>query len=348
MLDIPRRVYEAFANPKTSVVKGNSGLYPSSASIEINGEKHGSCHRQEYYRWFKYKTTEQSDPELGLTGLMGESLHEMLVGFLQRHVEETDIVVLSAEQAFFDSDNFLSGRIDIFLKDLKTGNLHGCDIKSVGDYKSSVTTEQPDVTHILQCAIYLDQYNKSAIKNNSKPVQDWIILYISRAENYKLKKYPHGSLFKYLWQFSISINSDLSISSTNQYGATTHYPEITLTKIYDRYKTLLKHIKEKKLPNREYEYQYSESRLTGMLQNDKLNKTNSAEVQKWLDKGAKPNELTLDLGDFQCRYCAWKSLCYSSDPNKGEHQEAVLYSIQKDLIIPKVIPQVKSSDNNII
>lgn len=341
MLDITKRIYEAFASPKTSVIKGNSGLYPSSASIEINGEKFGACHRQEYFRWFRYKPTEQGDPETNLTGLMGDSLHSMIVEFLRQHVIETDIVVLTAEQAFFDQKAFLSGRTDIFMKDLKTGLLHGCDIKTVGDYKASITTEEPDTTHILQCAIYLDQYNKSALRNNSKPVEDWIILYLARAENYKLKKYPHGSLFKYLWQFQVTIEKDGSVSVTNQYGATKNHPEITIKKIYDRYETLLGYIKDKKLPDREYQYQYSEEKLTGMLKTDQLNKTQSAEVQKWLDKGAKAGELKLDMGDFQCRYCAWKTLCYSAKPEEGEKETQVLYSLPKDIILPHPVVSIK-------
>lgn len=337
MLDITRRIYEAFASPKTSIIKGNSGLYPSSASIEIDGEKFGACHRQEYYKWFKYKPTESTDPETGLTSIMGDSLHEMVVRFLREHVIETDILVLTAEQAFFDQKNFISGRTDIFMKDMKTDKLHGCDIKTVGDYKASVTIEEPDLVHILQCAIYLDQYNKSAARNNSKPVEDWIILYLARSENYKLKKYPHGSLFKYLWQFHVTIESNNSVSVTNQYGATRNYPKVTLDKIYARYEKLLKAIKDKTMPDREYEYRYSEARLTGMLKNEKLNKGQSAEVEKWLEKGAKQGDLELDIGDFQCRYCNWRSLCYSNDPENGEKEVQVLYTIPKDLIIPKVI-----------
>jgi hypothetical protein len=74
-----------------------------------------------------------------------------------------------------------------------------------------------------------------------------------------------------------------------------------------------------------------------MLKNEKLNKGQSAEVEKWLEKGAKQGDLELDIGDFQCRYCNWRSLCYSNDPENGEKEVQILYTIPKDLIIPKVI-----------
>lgn len=347
MLDIPKRLHNAFSNPKTSVVKANTGMYPASASVEVEGQLYGACHRAEYYRWYRYAPTSEVDPEMSLTAKMGEALHEFLTSVLLRSVAETDIVVLSNEQGFFDSKELLSGRTDLFLKDLKTGKLHGCDIKSVGDFKAGMVCEEPSIEHLLQCAIYLDQYNKSAKINNSRPVEDWIILYIARSENWKLKKYPHGSMFKYLWQFSLDLKKDY-VTVTNQFGAITEYPDITIEAINARYRILLDKIRNKQLPDRDYEYKYSEERLTGMHKQGKLNKGQTAEIKKWLDDGAKEGELALDMGDFPCRYCNWTSLCYSSTPDKGDKAQQVLYNIPKDIVVPQLSESVKNKLENLL
>jgi len=340
MLNIPHRIYNAFASPAVSTIRPNTGLYPASASIKINDTQHGACHRQEYYRWYKYEPTSVSDPEGVLTTTMGDAIHIMIATILKNHVQETDIVVLSEEQSFYDSVEFISGRTDLFLKDLKTGLLHGCDVKSVGEYKAGMVIDQPDITHILQCAVYLDQFNKSAKINNSKQVSDWIILYVARNESWKLKKYPHGSLFKYMWQFSINLDKGY-ITVVSQNGATKEYPEITMEKVYEQYRILIKKIRAKELPDRDFQIQYSEDRITGMYKSDQLNKTNGAIVEKWLEKGAKAGELKLDIGDYQCKFCQWAGLCYSSDPDKPEKQKQVLYNIPKDVLLVKEIKEAK-------
>lgn len=332
MLDITRRLYGALGAPQVSDIRANSGMHPSSASIELNGKKHGSCHRQEYYRWYKFKSTEDIDPEMSLIGATGDGLHVMLTDMLRRYSFQMDIDVLSVEQSFADPDVLLSGRTDIFLRDRTTGKLHGCDIKTVGDYKSGMVIAEPDVTHMLQCAVYLDQYNKSAIRFNMKPTSSWIILYLARAENYKLKKYAHGSLFKYLWQFSLDID-DGYVSITNQFGTRTSYKDITVDKIYERYEKLFNSIKNKTLPDRDYEYQYSEEKIAGLYTKGELLKGQSAEVKEWMDKGAKPGKLGMDLGDFNCKYCPWMTLCYSDRPEDAPKRTEPLYSIKKDIAI---------------
>lgn len=334
MLNIPARIYNAIKKPSIFNVKGNSGLYPASASIIINDEAHGSCHRQEWYRWFKYKATEDKNPEYALSAMMGESLHGLLTEYLKSNVVGTNIMVLSVEQSLFDSNHFISGRTDIFLKDMITNKLHGCDIKTVGDYKAGMVVEQPDMSHILQCAIYLDQYNKSATLNNSQKVEDWIILYLARGDNYKLAKYPHHSPFKVMWQFSLSIVDDY-IVITDQIGNTKEYKEVTMTKIYESYATLMEFIKKKELPPRDYSFQYSEETLTGMLKLGKLNKAETKIVQDWISDGAVAGELKLAKGDFQCRFCDYSTTCYSPNPKEGEKGKQVLYSIEQSTPIIK-------------
>jgi len=335
MLNIPARIYNAISKPIIFNVKGNSGLYPASASIVIDGEVQGACHRQDWYRWFKYKSSESRNPEYSLSAMIGESLHTFLSNYLKDNVHTTNIVTLSVEQSLFDSNHFISGRIDLFLKDLITNKLHGCDIKSVGDYKSGMVIEQPDTSHILQCAVYLDQFNKSALLNGAQPVEDWIILYMSRdGGSYKLAKYPHSSPFKNMWQFSLTIVDDYVVI-TNQIGNSKEYKEITMTKIYESYNVLMEFIKTKELPPRDYAFQYSEEHIMGLFKSGKLNKTETKLVQEWIVDKAKPNELGMVKGDFQCKFCDYTTLCYSKNPKEGEKGKQALYNIEPQTLVKK-------------
>jgi hypothetical protein len=337
MIDIPSRMYNAFSSPVMKGIRGRSGFYPSSVSVELpNGEIEGSCLRQEYYRWFNAAPTEDFNPEFGAISMTGEALHAVITDFIRNHPIETELVLLRDEHSFFDEKNMLSGRIDLFLLDVKTDTLLGCDIKSLSDYAAGTCLAEPRLKDILQCAIYLDQYQKSAHSGN-KPINEWAILYFARNDGlYKLKKYPHGSPFKSIWQFSLSFENDY-IVSTDQFNNKTSYEWLTREVLYSRFKTLYKYIKAKQLPPRDFEYKYSEEKLAGMFKNGKIpTKKDRVTIEKWLDKGAPEGTLGIEMGDFGCRFCNFSSLCWSDKPEAFVKKSTDLYDLRnKSVIIPK-------------
>lgn len=338
MLDLPSRIYNIFSSPVTDNIRGKTGFYPSDASVEReDGDKTGSCLRQQYYRWNNCEPTEESDPEIGLISVTGEALHTMMASLIRNHPVETNLLLLREEQSFYDKEILLSGRIDLLLYDMLSHTVVGCDVKTVGDYASSVSVDQPRLKDVLQCVIYLDQYQKNSPKGEQ--MENWIILYLARSENWKLKKYPHGSPFKYLWQFSIALDpEDRHVIIENQFGVKTHYNDITPEKIYSRYKELKNYIKSGQLPPRDYEHTYSEERILGMHKNGKIKfKKDQTVIDKWIKNDMKEGELGLDMGDFECRYCSFKSLCWSESPEDITPRKQRLYdlpSTKKSLIIP--------------
>ena len=336
-LDLPSRILNIFSSPVTSTIRGKSGFYPSDASVvREDGDITGSCLRQQYYKWYNCAPTEESDPEIGLISVTGEALHLMIASLIRDHPVETGLLLLREEQSFFDKELLLSGRIDLLLYDQINDSVVGCDIKTVGDYASSVSIDQPRLKDVLQCTIYLDQYQKNSPKGEK--MNSWIILYLARSENWKLKKYPHGSPFKYLWQFSISFDSeDRHIIIENQFGAQTHYYDITPEIIYSRYTELRKYIKDGELPPRDYEHTYSEERILGMYKKGKIKfKKDLTVIEKWAKGGLEEGKLGLDMGDFECRYCQFKSLCWSDTPDNITPNKKYLYQLsnKSKLIIP--------------
>lgn len=351
MLDIPKRLFEALQKkPVVNRVRNNQQMYPSSASVKLDdGTVHGACARQTYYRWFNCAKDAQMDPETTLVCDYGNALHDMLTDMMTRTSRLTNIDVLSIEQGFYNPSIFGAGRTDGVIYDRDTELIHGLEIKTVGDYKSTMTIDSPAMEHILQAAQYLHEYNENAKKCDTQEIQDWIILYLARSENYKLKKYPHRSPFKYLWQFTVEIDeADQHIYVTTQSGQVIHYHEITIPAIYDRFNENLKSIKEKKIPDREFEYSYSEEKLVAMSKltyaQGGLSKADTAKVEKWMDKGAPKGELDVTRGDFSCRYCDYAKTCYSDTPEVFETEITALINIEKPESTEDVTDSQEPSD----
>ena len=65
------------------------------------------------------------------------------------------------------------------------------------------------------------------------------------------------------------------------------------------------------MPDRDCVLQYSEETIAGMYKSDMLEfKKHKDAVAKWLKDGAEKGKLELEMGDAQCRFCGWSSLCW--------------------------------------
>jgi hypothetical protein len=339
MIDVVQKIYDAMQDPAVQNVRRRYALYPSSASIEQDGEIVGACHREEYYKWMMATPTDAIvNPEYSLSAIAGNCLHDMLVGLFQNTSHKTGLQVLSAEQSFFNPDYLLSGRTDILLLDTETNTPVGADFKTVSPYGSSQAMLMPRIKDILQCAVYLHEHQQN-IDSDHEMVEEWLIIYLAREQSYHISKYKHGSPFKVLWQFSIKFNDKKEVIVEDQNGNTTN-TEITIDQVYDRYNTLLDLIKARTLPDRDFEEQYSEDKIAGLLKAEKLTrKPDREQVQKWLDKGAKPGKLNMVMGDKECDFCAYSSLCWSDTPDIYSTDLKELYSIKKKGTKPPIIEQ---------
>lgn len=344
MIDICTRLYNAYKNPSIKSTRGRSGVYPSQASIETETEVIGACHRQQYFSWFDYDYSEPGNPDWSLAATMGEWIHTGVVNELKNLVYDTGLIVLSAEQSFFNKKHLVSGRTDIFLMDRATEEIFGVDIKSVGEWAGKRAMKQPRLHDILQCAVYLWDYQNTAAKGYRK-IDEWIILYVSRDENWDLKKYIHGSKFKYMWQYALSFCPDGYIVVEDQKGTLTSYRDITIQNILDRYEKLLEYIKRKELPPRDFEAQYNEDKITALYKAGGLEyKKDQGAVEKWLKKGAIKGELKITMGDGACRLCSYLKLCYSDDPTLGKKKEHVLYRLPR-IDVPTAVVEPPPGDS---
>lgn len=345
MLNISNRLYKALVNPVVKENRAGKRLYPSSASVVDGDNTYGSCHRKEYYKWYDCKEDEgEINADHLLMALAGDCLHSMIGNLLRVNNFRTGLDVVGEEHSFYDKYYMLSGRCDLLLRDNTTGTLSGVDIKTVGEgvmsSKPSVV-DFPKMDHIIQCMVYLDQYNKIS----DAPFEEWIILYMARSDSWKLKKHPHGSMLRDIWEFSVKIDpTDGHAIIENQHGQITHL-SITIDAIYLRYETLLDYISRKKLPPRDYSYQFTEEELLGMYKTKKLNKGDSEKVEKWIKKKAPTGVLNLDKGDSECKYCRLVGTCYSNDPETFDTKPTKV--ISSGIIPTKVAEKPKDIPTNL-
>ena len=342
MIDICKRVYDSMADQKIYRTRGNTGFYPSQGSIDLdNGEVAGGCHRQVYYQWKGFEQTEEGVTDYSLAAEMGEWIHNGIGEYLKDNVVSTGLIVLSDEQSFFNQHGLVSGRTDLFLMDVETKELFGCEIKSVGGFAGKKSLMQPSIENMIQTGIYLNEYQMTA-KQGQAPVDSWVILYVSRDENWDLKGRKHGSPFRFMWQFTCTFENDMMVVY-DQRGGRTEYPELTVENIYNRYDKIRLEIAADTLPDRDYAAQYSEEKIMTLYKSGGIQfKKDIAVVDKWIAKGAKAGELELALGDSACMFCSWKTLCYSSNPKKGTVTKQKLYNISNT---PKPI---KKQANNLL
>ena len=325
MLDITKRLFDALKEARPKDERNTMKMYPSSASIKLtSGEIVGACSRAQYYRWFQCKRDGETDPEGELLFATGDALHDLVVSMVKRTAVASGLEILTVEQAVYEHELLLSGRSDFVVMDRNDGYIHGCEIKSVGEGAIYIMNGKPKIEHLMQSLIYLHKYRKNAKETGTRPPEGWIVLYVARSESWKLKNRPHGSDFKYLWQYYMTIDDKGIAHVTNQHGDTIDTFGLSIDAIKARYEFTLEKIKKQELPDREFAYQYDEVRLKAMADLKILNKAQTATVDKWVEKGAKPGELKVDKGDYQCRYCSYKETCYSKDPEDFEIEQQVL------------------------
>ena len=351
MIDIVTKLFNAMHKDSPEDLRDTMKMYPSSASVKLDdGTIVGACARKEYYRAYDCEREGTIDPDSEILFATGDALHDMIVSKFKQQTLNTGLFITSVEQSLYRPKYLTSGRTDFTLIEIETQDVYGVEIKSSGDgaiytMKGSDGKLKPKLEHLLQCTLYLDEYTKNAIKHSLVPPKGWVLLYISRSENWQLKSKPHGSPFKYLWQFYVQLDDKGYIEVFDQEGSRVSIPKISAKMIDERYDFILNSISNKTIPDREFEYQYSEETFVIKAKLDLteggLNKKDSEAVAKWLENGAPQGQLNLDKGDFQCRYCDYSKQCYSATPDQFKKRSRVLLPNSPKADAPATPPREK-------
>jgi hypothetical protein len=70
------------------------------------------------------------------------------------------------------------------------------------------------------------------------------------------------------------------------------------------------------VPARDYDLEYSEEKVTTLFNRGELNKSDTERYEKrklQLVEGKKKPVKAVEKGDWQCRLCSYKNICYGTD-----------------------------------
>lgn len=277
------------------------GFYPSSASIaipvDVAGDVvHGKCLREEFYLRKGFPVTNPPSAYTELIWDLGKAAEGVVLDAWKR----MGVYVASNEKFGISFGELsVSGEIDAVLKEPKTGQMFGVEVKSIYGYVgekevfgNSSTKGYPKLSNLMQCFLYA---------------------YVFRPGNGERTELPYFKIF-YISRGSAE-TADFTVRAVSVNGD--WYPEvdgqidkrIALSKMLERWNTLTRYLEKNELPPRDYAIKYNDYQIelyyhAGLI--------SDSAYDKW--KKGKSTTLANRPGDWNCNYCHFKSLCYSNNP----------------------------------
>lgn len=287
---------DAFMTRKRIRMPGNQFFNPSAASVaweDMYGMQKvsGACLRQSWYRYMGVEGAKDNTAYSEWIFALGKAVEEILV-------EQWKMMGcwVANNVKFYDLERNLSGEIDVVISD-PDNKLVTVEVKSFYGYMatkeicgSPKQVGKPKISQLLQTLIYVDMCKKYHIADYAK------MIYYARDS---------------------AARAEFDIDLVEQNGV--HYPTIngvidyrfTLEDIYKRYEQLQYYLDTKQLPPRDYELVYSPEKMKQLGQTGQLSKTVWEAFQK------NPKRKDAQAGDWECRYCPFTNICWSSSADVG-------------------------------
>jgi hypothetical protein len=289
------------------------GLYPSESSVkfEIDGVSHvvGKCFRAVYWRATGEPKSNPAGPKLNMTAAIGKAIEEVTIDRWK------SIGIWDANNVkFFDANLVLSGEVDIVIKAIpelqkiigiehKTFYGQNADyqiygkkglLKKDGTYSDSKPRilGMPKEDQFLQSVIYAHKY-----VNELKLMDEFRLYYINRGSGDRAEfvvgadKQEDGTHRCY-WQ---QVPGDY----WNAYTEEKIYRPYTIEDIHARPKELIKYIRNKELPPRDFNYNPDDNWVDWALKNNIIS---TSAHKKHMSRKQKYHP-------FECDYCFWKDKC---------------------------------------
>ena len=284
------------------------GLYPSEASVayNIDGQKivMGKCLRAAWYRSMEIEPTGCVSPKLAMTGELGKGCEQQAIDRWKRLGLYYDSNI-----KFYNKELAISGELDCVVTDPEASEIRlvGYEIKSFYGYVPGRTifgAKRPPIPGVpkdnqfLQSVFYAWEYRDK--------IEEYRMYYVERGNGTRC-------------EFAIGVDEQShecwweQLNENNKYwnffkpGKV--YQPYTIDDIIYRYKNLIKCLKGKILPPKDFHSTWDEDRVEFMYGHGKIGKTN---YEKWKKSPAKN-----PLGDWQCNYCEYKAQCEQDELTKA-------------------------------
>ena len=332
-------VTEHLAKPKLGEQKEPT-QWPSEATAIIknqHGEEEvvGKCRRQAFFRlvldWYNYDNAKYgfyqplvetihrfstpTDPYLRWIWKAGELYEEMQIDLAKRSG-----VYIADQVAIYIPTYNVSGKIDLVTVNPFTSKLKAVEFKSVygfnanavlgtpGDRKNG-SLGTPKESHLMQIGIYDYWY---ASKDNRFEASS--LVYGARDTG----RYAEYEITTPLCEDGLHHIAYSGISPTT---TSTTITDITIENVLENYKYVSDCLNGGIVPKRDFEANYSDEKIEVLYQRGELGKMDAAQHEKrkaQLEEGKNRVVKRVEKGDWQCRFCNFKDICYDSELNPKE------------------------------
>lgn len=286
------------------------GLHPSSASVSyMDGNRKvtvGKCLRAAWYS--AMQTPKEGGPNISL-GMKASLGKWDEIGVVEKWKEMG--VWRGNNVKFYNKELALSGELDGILWNPITEQLMGVEMKTFYGYPANRTicgvlrekgtgnryNGRPKDEHFLQSLLYYWEYQEV--------LSEYRLYYLERGDGHRVEfrvgwdERPDGK-HQVWWQ-------QVPGKYWTAFSPEKVYRDYTIEDIHKRYKDLLKMLREKEVPGKDYKKVYDASDIEWRHENGLISNT---AYEKWQRN---PNLASNQLGDWQCSYCDYKEQCERED-----------------------------------
>lgn len=283
------------------------GLWPSEASVEYQDDfgkvVDGTCMRKSFYRALGFDKDEEKDPNLSMKGEMGKRAEQ---GCMDRWKGMG--IWVDNNVKFYSHELLVSGELDAVVKHEEPGMEMariGVEVKSFYGYypnkmicgaKRPPTPGVPKMDQFLQALVYKGKYKDL--------LDQYRLYYVERGDGHRVE-FEVGLTEDQPWWRQIP-GPYWGCFSEGQVNT-----PFKLSDVHARYKELIKFIRSRTLPPRDYSKWYTKEEVEIQWARGRIGKT---KYDKW-----KKNPAKNKLGDWHCSYCPYQKRC--ANDSVGESKE---------------------------
>jgi hypothetical protein len=309
-------------------------LWPSSATAIVAGNFLGKCRRQNFLRYAKdnYAFSENYDHlkdvyDLVSANTIPPSVYsrwiwragELYEQYCIDLAKESGVYVAEQVNIYIPEFN-VSGKIDFIVINPETHKYQIVEVKSIYGFNANSvlgTDSQrrdgimgsPRESHLMQIGLYQSWYGNT----NDDFAKEALLSYGARDTG----KYG---------EFLVTVEKDQEDSKhyiwyqpNTPFNGPKINSGITIENILQNYKSVQDALLPGGIiPDRDYDLLYSQEKIEALYQDGKLTKTDTAQHEKrkkQIEEGKKRIVKPVQKGDWQCRLCEYRNICYDEDSN---------------------------------
>jgi len=304
-------------------------LWPSSATAtKSNNSLVGKCRRQAFFRYVKdsyYFYDEYESLETLVNHIEENELPvslytqwiwqqgELYERYCINLAKESGVFVATQTSIYVPKYN-ISGKIDLIVVNPETTKLHIVEVKSVYGFNANsvLGTEaqqrkgnlgEPRDSHLMQLGIYQWWYG-----NNDDRFGEGLLVYgardTGRYAEYKVTVEKENDKHYIFYEGNTPITTPKVNSG------------IAIEEILKNYKLIQDSLVSKQIPPKDYDLLYSQDKIEELYNDGLLSKADTAQFEKrkkQIEEGKKRVVKAVEKGDWQCRLCQYKNICYNQD-----------------------------------